>query len=221
MSVTCPCHFEILTADKISSWVSGDNQAATAAFTTSLGQFSAVENVADSAGNAACQGFRRVLYEMCWHVLVDAISGKKAVELMMSCDMAPSAHAPAALADCLWLAGMEIEHADGVEEKDKHGTPEWSRLCGFVKEIGSQKLVTLVTLKSILEPELLEGAGLVLEAKGFKSRLIKMNTKNLCVIRLFSFDVYSLVFAAQVYPAEVQSAVRGKRRVRQVADAAV
>jgi THO complex subunit 2 len=131
------------------------------------------KSYSDSSGkqdaDAEPHPFKRVLYELCWHVIGGKVAPTNLVKLLSSLDAADGTF-PSDFADVLWLVGMEVENKD---------SDEWGKLCTLVKVIAGEDLVSVQALKTVLEADLLQGGGLVEDATAFTKKIVKMNTKNL------------------------------------------
>jgi THO complex subunit 2 len=160
-------HFELLSVAATSAFESGKSKDVEGVVQEHFKSYG--ESAGKGSADTEPHSFKRVLYELCWHVIGGKLASTNLAKLLSSLDVKDSEF-ESDFADVLWMVGMEVEN----KESD-----EWGKLCTLVKCIANEELVSEQALKMVLEADLLQGGGLVADATAFTKKIVKMNTKNL------------------------------------------
>ncbi|RMX63474.1 hypothetical protein DD238_004333 [Peronospora effusa] len=151
-------------------WTESGRPDVLAHLTRSLNDFTG--HKADSASDLP-----RLLYELVWIVLHAKLTKQEVLGLLKDAELTKYPTACDLLTDLLWVIGNEVETNERGHER--HKSREWRNLCAFVKNIGEEKLLTLLSLKATLEFDLLHDAGLAPEPQLMTKKMVRINTKTL------------------------------------------
>ncbi|CAI5718939.1 unnamed protein product [Hyaloperonospora brassicae] len=129
------------------------------------------------SGHEADSELPRLLYELVWIVLDAKLAKQQVLGLLKEAEMTTNSKACDLLTDMLWVIGNQVEISERGYER--HTSREWRNLCALVKATVDEKLLTLLSLKSTLEFDLLHDAELVSQPQLLAKKMVRINTKTL------------------------------------------
>ncbi|TDH74164.1 hypothetical protein CCR75_001126 [Bremia lactucae] len=119
----------------------------------------------------------RLLYELVWIVLHAKLTKHEVLGLLKEAKLTKHKKACDLLTDLLWVIGNEVETLERGHEH--HTSREWRNLCTLVKAIAEENLLSVLSLKGLLEFDLLHDANLTPEPQLLAKKLVRINTKTL------------------------------------------
>ncbi|ETV96865.1 hypothetical protein H310_10146 [Aphanomyces invadans] len=116
-----------------------------------------------------------LLNALLWGVARGVVPQEEILTALADAGLADNEHATEALADVLWVISNQAERM-----RDQGDATTWTNMCSLIGAIHSRALVPSVTLKSVLELEILHEAGISSEPPAtVTKKIVRINTRNL------------------------------------------
>ncbi|CAK4521777.1 unnamed protein product [Aphanomyces euteiches] len=115
------------------------------------------------------------LNALLWAVARGVIPQNDVLNALVEANVGENEKAGETLADVLWVVSNQAERVrdDGSEQ-------EWTNVCRLVADVAAKNLVSLSTLKCVLELETLHEAGISSEPiEAIKKKVVRLNTRSL------------------------------------------
>ncbi|KAF0713416.1 Aste57867_4353 [Aphanomyces stellatus] len=141
----------------------------------SHGRQQATDKLKQVQSQANLDDLTMILNALLWGVARGVLPQNEVLKALEDAKLGENEHASTTLADVLWVISNQAERM-----RDHGNGKEWANMCTLVAEIAQRNLVSPLTLKSVLELEILHESGISSEPTAtIMKKVVRINTRNL------------------------------------------